>query len=332
MPVNRRRGMYPVGWAAPLWVVFLLTGCGSEPAAAPVRLAVICWPGYDFLHLAADKGFFAAEGVDVRLVEFLSLGDARRAFERGQVDGLGCTLVEVLLARELSTRKPQIFYMVDYSNGADVLLARKPLQSVAELRGRRVGVEPATLDVVFLARALATAGLTLQEVQLVMLSQNKKGTAFAGGEVDAVTAYPPISAAILGEGQADVIFDSSQIPGEIVDVLAADEELLRQRPLAFAGLLRAFERARRFAETHPAEALALMAEHERLEVAEFRQHLDKVKLFSMVDQVSLLSRWGALRKALAHSDRSLQEIGMLPRRPKGEEMLTMEPLQRAMAP
>lgn len=309
----------------------LLTGCSGQPEA-PIRLATNPWPGFDFLHLAADKGFFAAEGVSVRLVEFMSLGDARRAFERGQVDGFAGTLSELLLARENSRRRPRIFFVTDYSNGADVLVARKSLASVADLRGRRIGVEPATMDLIVLMRALATAQLTLQDVQLVPLATQEKPAVFARGEVDAVTAYPPTSVAILGGGQAHVLFDSSQIPGEIVDILAADEEHLARRPQAFARLLRAFERARRFADDHPDEAHALMADHERISVADFRSDLGKIMLFPLAEQAPFFAPGSVLLTALRHTDQSLRELGLLKGPPPDDTVLTSEPVHRALAP
>lgn len=314
-----------------LGTMLSLVGC-SSPAETPIRLATNPWPGFDFLHLAAEKGFFAAEGVTVQLVEFMSLGDARRAFERGQVDGFCGTLSELLLARENSRRRPQIFFVTDYSNGADVLVARKSLASVADLRGRRIGVEPATLDLIVLTRALATVELTLRDVQLVPLATNEKPAVFARGEVDAVTAYPPASVDILNGGQAHVLFDSSQIPGEIVDILAADEELLARRPEDFARLIRAFERARRYADEFPDEAHAILADQERISPADFRRDLGKIMLISQADQAALFAPGGALVSALAHTGKCLQEMSLLKGLPAHHELLRLEPVQQSLRP
>jgi ABC-type nitrate/sulfonate/bicarbonate transport system substrate-binding protein len=66
-----------------------LAGCGSNEK--PLRLGLNAWPGYEFLHLAEVRGFYKQRGVDVQLVEFGSLSDARLALERDQVDGLQAT-------------------------------------------------------------------------------------------------------------------------------------------------------------------------------------------------------------------------------------------------
>ena len=70
----------------------LVTGCGQAPQP-PVRIGINFWPGYEFLYLAEKQGFFKQEGVPVELIQFSSMGDARRAFERGQVDAMAVTLI-----------------------------------------------------------------------------------------------------------------------------------------------------------------------------------------------------------------------------------------------
>ena len=67
-----------------------LAGCGRHEG--PIRIGINAWPGNEFLFLAQEKGFFAAQGVDVRLIEYSSLGDVRRAFDRGQIDGMTGTI------------------------------------------------------------------------------------------------------------------------------------------------------------------------------------------------------------------------------------------------
>jgi NitT/TauT family transport system substrate-binding protein len=104
-----------------------LLACSPEPEL--LRVGVNPWPGYETIYLAQKLGYFREAGVDVRLVEFASLADARRSFERNQIDALASTVVEVLRAREQSQRSLRIVQVLDYSNGADMLVARAGLMS-----------------------------------------------------------------------------------------------------------------------------------------------------------------------------------------------------------
>ncbi|MCX6921662.1 MAG: ABC transporter substrate-binding protein, partial [Verrucomicrobia bacterium] len=119
-------------------------------------------------------------------MEFNSLSDARRAYERGQVNTLASTVIEVLQARDNSSRSPQIVQVVDYSNGADVILARPGLTNGASLRGARIGLELASLGVYVLARGLERSGLSLADFKTMPMDQLSMGDAVRKGELDAV--------------------------------------------------------------------------------------------------------------------------------------------------
>ena len=294
---------------AVLLAALLLAACARSPE--PLRIATNPWPGYELLHLADELGFFAQEGADVRLVEFMSIGDSRRAFERGQVDAFGATLVELVLSRAQSARQAQAFMVVDLSQGADVILARPPIATVADLRGRRVGIEAGTLDVLILDLALSSAGLSLADVRLVELSHSHKPEALARAEVDAVPAYPPVASAILRGGVARRIFDSARVPGAIIDVLAADARVAQERPDTLAAVVRAFDRARRYTEEHPEQAHALMARRERVTTQELREGLDGLRVVPLSEQAAYLAPAGVLGETLPATVAALRAAGVL---------------------
>lgn len=67
--------------AAAAGILFL--GC-SPHRAGTLRVGLNSWPGYEFLYLAQEKGYFREEEVDVRIVEFMSLSDARAPTNAGR--------------------------------------------------------------------------------------------------------------------------------------------------------------------------------------------------------------------------------------------------------
>jgi ABC-type nitrate/sulfonate/bicarbonate transport system substrate-binding protein len=111
------------GWKKLLWKGFLpvlcsliFVECWCQRMKDPtVRIAINAWPGYEFLYLAHVKGFFKEVGVDAQIIEFASLSDLRRAFEKGQVDIMAGTAAEVLLSRQNSNRRTQAFIVADYT-------------------------------------------------------------------------------------------------------------------------------------------------------------------------------------------------------------------------
>jgi NitT/TauT family transport system substrate-binding protein len=54
--------------------------------------------------------------------------------------------------------------------------------------------------------------------------------AYKTPEVTAVVTWKPIVSTILGEPDAKKVFDSSEIPGEIIDLMVANTEVLKDNP------------------------------------------------------------------------------------------------------
>jgi NitT/TauT family transport system substrate-binding protein len=308
-----------------------LASCSSsEP---PLRIALIRWPPFEFLHLAQEKGFFAEEGVEVRLIEFVAVNDTQRAFEHDKIDGGTFSLFQVLQNRDQLTRKMQVPLVIDFSDGADLLLARPEIADVRSLRGHRVGVTLSPLDIFFLTRALELHGMSLQDVALVYVRTADMAEALRDGKVDAITAYPPNSTEVENAGIARPIFSSSHIPGEIVDVLALDEAVIRQRPDDVAGVIRAFYRAVRFAQEHPEEAWQIMSARERVTPEEFRAALQTgITLVPLADQQKFLGKDSSLPAVTARVSQVLKEKGLLSGVHAEHDLLNGAPAALAVEP
>ena len=165
-----------------------LAGAGA-PAPA-LRIGIASRPVHELVQLASEKGLFAREGARVEIVEFPESSDARRAYERGQIDGLAGTLVDLALLRRAGARAPVGFAVLGTSRGADALVARPAVAAVSDLRGHRVGIGNDTSATLVLASALASAGLGLGDVTPVPVDHECGPHALADGRVDAVVSSP----------------------------------------------------------------------------------------------------------------------------------------------
>ncbi len=271
----------PGPFARRLVAIVLAVSFATGPVACarhgstPLRIGMNAEPGYEFAYLAQVRGMFEREGVKVELVQFSDMSDSRRAFERGQVDGFFGTVFEVLQARADGDRSPRIVRIVDRSLGFDVVLARPSHPRIDSLRGRRIAVEPGSLNTYLLARALERHGMGLGDVTLVGMPPAEMPAALRAGGVDAVVTYPPVATSIQREGLARPVFSSAEIPSEIVDLLAVDESVLRSRSRDVAAFLRAYDAAVAWMTAHSDEACAIMAAREGLTKEEFRGSLSQ---------------------------------------------------------
>ncbi|MDD3327359.1 MAG: ABC transporter substrate-binding protein [Zoogloea sp.] len=306
MPSLRRRAI-SLGLGGSL----LLTAAGcNRSSREPIKFATNPWPGYDPLYVARDKGYFDEVGLDVTLVDLTSLGASRRAFERGQVDGCGATLVEILLTADQSGTRPQIAAVVDYSNGADVLVGEPGMASPADLRERRVAIEPGTLHIQLLALALASVKLSVRDVILVPMPQNAMPGAFAEGLVSAAVCFPPESNRILEAG-GKVLFHSGQVPGQVVDTLVFDSAFVSRRGPDVPAFVAAYYKAVGLMASHPDEAHAIMARRENMSVDELRQTMSGIHFVSRTEQPALLAPGGPVERSLDELQGAMMALAQL---------------------
>ena len=236
-----------------LGLTAVLTGC-DDPPRAPIRLGTNAWPGYTPLHLAEEIG--ALDGLNVDLVDLSSTNDLLKGLAVGSLDGGGVTLEELLNARDLGMELV-IVIVTDVSNGADAILAQPQFTTLEELRGKRIGCEATALCGLMLYRAADSLGLSPDDFQQVPLSLPQHESAFAAGEVDAVVTFEPVLSALKGKG-ANVVFNSAQIPNEIIDVIAIKREVAEQNPEQVAQLVSAWFRGVNYLEQYPEAALNLI--------------------------------------------------------------------------
>jgi NitT/TauT family transport system substrate-binding protein len=256
-----------------VFLALALAACGGKPAE-PLRIATNIWPGYEPLYLARDLGEF--EGSPVGLIEMPSSSEVIRAFRNGAVEAAALTLDEVLLLQQDGI-DVRILWVMDVSEGADVVMARPGIRSLKDLAGKKVGVEGSALGAYMLSRALDAAGLQPRDLEIVPLTLDQHEQAYRDGAVDAVVTFEPVRTKLMSAG-ARVIFDSSRITDEIFDVLAARSDELKKRPQEFSRLKESWFKAITYLRSNPDDAAERMAKRSGISGAEYLESLKGLKI------------------------------------------------------
>ena len=240
------------------WVAVVSVQC-SQPQR-PLRVGVMVWPPYEIPLLARSLG--RLDPAHVEIVDYASPVEALRAYRNGVVEGvaLPTTYAVELLAHSRSDR---VVLVIDVSNGGDAVIGQGSIKDVRDLKGRRVGIESGTLGRWVLTRALQAGGLTAADLTLVSVDVSSHEASFRSGAVDAVVTYEPMRSRLVAAGGRD-IFNSSQMPGEIVDVLLVTRTSLEQRRAALQHLAAAWFDAVDYLRRHPDDAARRVAQREGL--------------------------------------------------------------------
>jgi len=260
-----------------------LIGCVREPESA-LRIGTNVWIGSEPLYLARELGQLNPKAV--QLVEYPSASEVLRAFRNQAIDGMVISLDE-LFGLAADGLQPRIILVVDVSHGADVVVGRPGMRTMKDLKGKRVAVESGALGAFVLSRALALNGMHASDVKVVHLESNEQPSAFEKGQVDGAVTFDPYRDQLLRVG-ARTLFDSTQIPGEIVDLVAVRATVLDKQPKAIQALLSGWFSAIDYLKREPKDAAQRMGIRQQTTGEQFLKALQGLHIPSREENLRML--------------------------------------------
>ena len=280
-----------------LCTLFFLSAC-SQKKPAPIEIAINPWPGYEFLYLAEKKGFFEEVELNAKLLQLGSLADVQRAYVSGFANGLASTVIEAVQAQDLGGKPLEIVLVPDFSDGGDVIISRKEIKDISELKGKTIGCEVSSLGIYMLQKALATAGLTLNDVNIINVEQRNGENLIKNNQIDAFVSYPPSSVDILKDDKFHKIFSSAEIPKEVIDTVSISKEALAQNPGFVPKLHKVWQMALDYYTNFPDAAIKIMAQREGISPEDFKATLSDLQLIDREGQKTIFNATGTLQKSV----------------------------------
>ncbi|MCK4706410.1 MAG: ABC transporter substrate-binding protein, partial [Gammaproteobacteria bacterium] len=245
------------------------------------------WPGYEPLPLAELKNLYS--GVKVITYRVGSATEVIRAFEQDVVEVAAVTLDEAIMLQSRSKERIHIIVVLDTSHGGDAIIAKKEIASISDLKGKRIGLESSALGAFFISRAIDSApDISLEQLVIVPTLSDQHFSLFMSGKIDAIVTFEPIKSMIL-ENKGHVIFDSTAIENEIVDVLITKQSSVEKRPKEIKALVEGYFKALEFIKKYPDESLSKMAEFENVSVPSFSKSLSGIRIPNETENHVLLS-------------------------------------------
>jgi NitT/TauT family transport system substrate-binding protein len=202
-----------------------LTGTRADT----LKIGYSDWPGYTVMEIAKQKGWFKDAGLDVDMIWF-DYGASIDAFAAGKIDA------DMIVAGDdmvtgASGSKSKIICLVDYSDGSDMIIGAPGINSIKDLKGKKVGVELTLVEHELLLQALKVNGMKQSDVTLVGTSTDKTPQTLASGQVSAIGAWYPISGEALKQVPGSKkLFTSADAKGLIFDVIAVSPTSYAEHP------------------------------------------------------------------------------------------------------
>jgi NitT/TauT family transport system substrate-binding protein len=277
------------GWAAPkkefniAWTIYV--GWMPWPYAAEAGI-VKKW---------ADK-----YGITINITQINDYVESINQYTAGKFDGVTLTNMDALTIPAAGGVDTSLMIVGDFSNGNDGIVLKNG-KGLADIKGRKVNIVELSVSHYLLARGLAGVKLKEADVKIVNTSDADIVAAFKAPDSTAVVTWNPQLMEVKAEPTATLVFDSSKIPGEIIDTMGLNTETLKDNPALGKALVGAwYETIALMADTGEKGKAAreAMAKLSGTDLAGFEAQLKTTRMFYTPKDAVGFSTRGDLSKTM----------------------------------
>ena len=217
-------------------------------------------------------------GIDVEIVQINDYIESINQYTAGQFDGVTATSMDTLSIPSGGGVDTTALIVGDYSDGNDALIVKDG--DIAALAGKPVNLVELSVSHYLLARALDSVGLSEADLGgVINTSDADMIAAYATDDVEAVVTWNPLVSEILEGPDATSIFDSSDIPGEIIDLMVVNTDVLEANPDFGKALAGAWYEVMGLMASGDEAALTAMAEASGTDLAGYKAQLESTEMF-----------------------------------------------------
>jgi NitT/TauT family transport system substrate-binding protein len=264
-----------------------------------LRIGFSDWPGWTAFEVGIQKGWFKEEGVDVEFSWF-EYAPSMEAFAAGKVDAVMMTLGDALVTGAPGARSVSIL-ITDYSNGNDMIVARKGITSLKGLKGKKVGLEIGLVEHLLLLKGLEKIGMKESDVKLIAVPTHQTAQSLASGDVDAIGAWQPNAGqALKAVAGSKALLTSKDLPGLIYDLVCVSPKSLAQRRADWVKVVKVWNKIEAFVTdpAHQEEAVKIMAGRAGVPADEYGKFLPGTRFLSPEEALARFDNTGPAKDTL----------------------------------
>ena len=244
-------------------MLFMTVGCGPEQQGKDTKLSKLTiglMPDTDSIPfiIAAERGYFAEEGVEVELIPFKSAMERDAALQSGNLDGAVSDLLAVIFARSGGFS----MHAVSYTDGNYNLVAggNAGISAAADLRGKEIAISRNTIIEYVTDEILSVNGMKEQDVSKVVIPQIPvRLEMLQSGNLAAAVLPEPMASVAVASGSRYVTGsgDLGINPGVIVFT----DSSINEKAQSIRAMYRAYNKAVKYLNDTPrAEYIDLVME------------------------------------------------------------------------
>ena len=275
---------------ASLLMCALMLALVTQPAAAAEKKSFkvawsiyVGWMPWDYANSSGILKKWADKyGIKIELTQINDYVESINQYTAGGFDGCVMTNMDMLTIPSAGGVDSTALIVGDFSNGNDGVIIKGKGKKLADIKGLPINLVELSVSHYLLARGLDTVGLKERDIKVVNTSDADIVGAYAATGTKATVTWKPQLSEILAAPDAQLVFDSSKIPGEIIDLMVVNSATLKDNPKFAKALVGAwYETMAVMTKKDPAaqKALASMAKASGTDLPGFNSQLATTKMF-----------------------------------------------------
>lgn len=254
--------------------IIAVSGCGSNSGTVASKDIHLDYAYYSPLSLVVrDQHLLENRGYNVTWVLSAGSNKANEGLRSKALDVGSTAGSAALVARANGSPIKIVDLFAAGEWTALVVTKNSPINSVADLKGKKVAVTKGTDPYFFLLQALPTAGLSPSDIEIVNLQHADGKTALERGNVDAWAGLDPFIAETIQQQGSRFIYRNPSF--NTYGVLDAREDFIVNRPDALQAVVNSYEEARKWAKAHPDQLAALLASQANIPLSVAQEELTR---------------------------------------------------------
>lgn len=286
-------------------------------SAGTTSLGFSAWPGWFPWQVAQEQKLFDANKASVALKWFDGYLESISTLTAQQINANSQTLNDTLSS--VSGGADQVVVLVnDNSTGNDKVIVREGINSIADLKGKKVAAEEGAVDHFLLLLGLEKAGLTPQDIQFVPLETGKAAAAFVAGQVDAVAVFAPFTTQALKRPGSKELFSSKEFPGAIPDHLVVTRKFVQEQPEQVQAMVDSWFATLDYIKANPDKAIAIMAKRAGVSIDEYKEYAKGTQIFTIEENLKAFqpgNNMTSLMFAAGEMTEFLEQVGLAKEKP-----------------
>ena len=261
---------------------FSATFASAEPFKVCWSIYVGWMPwGYAAEQKIIDK-WAKKYGIEINVVQINDYVESINQYTAGQFDACAMTNMDALTIPAAGGVDSTALIVGDFSNGNDGIVLKGDNKTLKDIKGQNINLVELSVSHYLLARALETVKLKETDVKVVNTSDADMVAVYTTKSVTAVTTWNPLLSEILKQPKSTKVFDSAEIPGEIMDLFVINTATLKKNPALGKALVGAWYEIMGLMSAQNKNAIAArtaMATASSTDLAGFDAQLKTTKMF-----------------------------------------------------